>query len=900
MFPAQPRQQIDSAADLGSVTTADGLTRPHLLALLDKAGHYKLTSLQAPAGSGKTTLLFQWQQQRQGQAMIAWLRLEQRHNDPVLFFSHLIGAIRRTYPHFDAYYLNPLADDVEFSVDAISESLRQGFSEVPAELYVLLDDYQLITAQAIHKTLSDVLHYLPHHVHFVIASRSYPPLQLSRLKLEDELLLLDMHDLRWEPGEIEALARLLNCASFGAVDVERLARTTEGWIAGIKLILLASARRENEPRPPELNGNHPEVFQYLADTVLEQQRPAMREFLLQTAVLDTLEAALCNRLLGIQNAQQMLEQLLANRLFIQELDSDHSAYRYHSLFRDFLQHRLKVEYPERIAPLHLRAAYWYCDQQQYSRALELLRSISDHGAMRDVLKRCCEHWIKSGELESLIDWVNQLPEEEVVCHSEIAFPFIAGLIFSRRFNQAMYFLAEARKQLQQQTLRGRYADNESFQFLDYVLEMCQSDTQFLNNPVYREAFDLHRHHDLRLFFQAMRAYHFLLNGEFAKASVEAGRAKDCLNQSGHEYLSSFADLILVLTERAQGRMLPAVQMAEQAYQERNHNPMTPAWVNAATSIAVIRYEQNRMEDAERMFRELIPLVSSACATEVISVNYCMLARIRFMQGREREARRLLDYLSRVLQHGAYERFASQIALELALRAMATDDRLMLEKIKRDFRLPEKLTAAYWSAQRGYDERRDRLGIACALLLQMQGDFDAAEALLLQICKMTWNQGCLSRWAVCRANLAMLFWRLGQSVRAMQLLKETLRDSHLVCFNRTLFDEAPGSALLLQRALDSGVIKPLPQLYLDMFGDVLQQSAPVVAPEPALALKLEPLTEKEREILSLLESGASNKELSRRANISLATAKWHLKNIYAKLDVGNRTEAVSKARQLQLL
>ena len=183
---------------------------------------------------------------------------------------------------------------------------------------------------------------------------------------------------------------------------------------------------------------------------------------------------------------------------------------------------------------------------------------------------------------------------------------------------------------------------------------------------------------------------------------------------------------------------------------------------------------------------------------------------------------------------------------------------------------------------------------------MQGDFDAAEALLLQICKMTWNQGCLSRWAVCRANLAMLFWRLGQSVRAMQLLKETLRDSHLVCFNRTLFDEAPGSALLLQRALDSGVIKPLPQLYLDMFGDVLQQSAPVVAPEPALALKLEPLTEKEREILSLLESGASNKELSRRANISLATAKWHLKNIYAKLDVGNRTEAVSKARQLQLL
>src|SRR5690606_98944 len=187
--PAAVRPDTDLPATQGL------LPRPQLLALLDKAAHYKLTVLQAPAGSGKTTLLSQWVQQRQSGTLLAWLRLEPAHNDPVLFFSHLIAAIRHALPRFDAYYLNQLVDDLEFSVDAISESLRQGFAAVTDELFVVLDDYQLITAPAIHRTLAEVLLHLPHQVHVVIASRSHPPLQLSRLKLEDELLLLDLHDL---------------------------------------------------------------------------------------------------------------------------------------------------------------------------------------------------------------------------------------------------------------------------------------------------------------------------------------------------------------------------------------------------------------------------------------------------------------------------------------------------------------------------------------------------------------------------------------------------------------------------------------------------------------------------------------------------------------------------------
>lgn len=897
-----------SAASLSSPITQPGadaasgqgwLARPQLLALLDKSAHYKLTVLQAPAGSGKTTLLSQWCAQRQAPTLIASLKLEPSHNDPVLFFSRLIAVIRHALPRFDAYYLNQLADDLEFSVDAITESLRQGFAAVSAELFVVLDDYQLITDGAIHRTLADVVQSLSHQVHFVIASRNHPPLQLSRLKLEDELLLLDLDDLRWEPAEIDALAQLLNGAQLPDDDVYQLAQMTEGWIAGIKLMLLASGRNTGQALQHQHNGNHPEVFQYLADAVLEQQTLPVRQFLLRTSILETLEVDLCNRLLGIRNAQQILENLLANRLFIQSLESERPGWRYHSLFREFLRHRLELEQPEQIEALHRVAASHYGEQRQYETALRLLRSIDDAPTMQHLLQHCAEHWIKTGQLTLLIEWVNELPEAAVLAHSDIAFPFIAGLIFSRRFNQAMYFLAEFKQHCQAGNVAGRYQDQAALAFLDDVLEMCQSDTDFLANPVYQQPFEIQRHLDLRLFFQAMRAYHFLLTAQFERAGVEAQRAKDFLHQAGHEYLSSFADLILVLTERAQGRMLPAVQRAESAYRERSQSIGSPAWVNAATSIAVIRYEQNRMDEAEAMFRELVPLVTSACATEVISVNYCMLARIRFMQGHDREARRLLDYVSRVLQHGLYERFSSQIALEWTLRAVATQDQILLEKVKRDFQLNEKLAADFWHPRHGYSERRDRLGIACALLLRQSGDRAKAEGLLQQLCEVTWQYGCVSRWAVCRANLALIYWLDQRQEKALQLLKETLRDAHLVCFNRTLFDEAPGSATLLHHALETGAIKPLPEIYLQMFGDQLQPALASIVESTAKPL-VESLTEKEREILALLESGASNKEVSRRAHITLATAKWHLKNIYAKLGVGNRTEAVSKARHLQLL
>src|SRR5690606_35040537 len=139
--------------------------------------------LQAPAGSGKTTLLSQWVQQRQSGTLPAWLRLEPAHNAPVLFFSHLIAAIRHALPRFDAYYLNQLVDDLEFSVDAISDSLRQGFAAVPDELFVVLDDYQHITAPAIHRSLGELLLHVPHHVHVLVESRSHPPLQLCWFKL---------------------------------------------------------------------------------------------------------------------------------------------------------------------------------------------------------------------------------------------------------------------------------------------------------------------------------------------------------------------------------------------------------------------------------------------------------------------------------------------------------------------------------------------------------------------------------------------------------------------------------------------------------------------------------------------------------------------------------------------
>lgn len=882
-------------AGLGS----NNLIRPYLIDLLNRADSYKLTVLLAPAGSGKSTLLNQWVKSGRQKALFSILNLESRHNNPAPFFSSLIKTVKQSCKDFDAYYLNQITEDVGFSVEAVTESLAQGFRKIQEPLFIILDDYQLIQDDNIHKTLSQVIFTLPSNIHFIVASRNHPPLQLSKLKLEDHLLSIDANDLKWDMESLECWLQSVGVSAYDKVFLKELIEWTEGWIAGIKLLILSfKGGTQDQPDQMASQSKSPEVLQYFANSVLDQQPDNIREFLIKTAFLETLDASLCNQTLQIGDAQRCINYLLDNHVFLHPVEGQADTFRYHSIFREFLLHRLKEDFPEEIESLTRRAASILLERCECVPALELLAAINDSEALESALVRCSNEWIKSGEFTLLIEWTSWLSEEQVVSQSELVHPLITALIFYRRFNQANYYIEQVQELRGRGEMRGRYAHDDSLQFLLNVLELFQNDTGFRHNDLYRMPNQKNVQHHVRLFYTPMRAYYHLLNADFKTAVSEAQRARDILRISGQNFLRSFADLVLILAERAQGNMLGAVQIAEDAFRNVQDRPYTLEWVNLAIPVAIIRYEQNRIDEAEKLLREIIPVVSSACATEVMTASYCGLVRIAFLRGNDSEAKRLLNYLSRVLMHGDYERFNSQLCLEWTLYARSCGDMALFEKVQHDYALEQKQKSGYWSDESYYDEGRERLGIARAIYLQTTKKFDQAARLLTALSNTAYAHGCVTRWVVCRINLAVVHWCQDENEKALQELKTTLKSTGLACFNRTLLDEAPGSAGLIMAAVSENVIRPLPELYMYMFGDVLHSESDQSA--PVNRYLVEPLTEKEKEVLTLLQSGLRNKDVAERANISLTTTKWHLKNVYAKLNVSNRTEAVAKAREMNLI
>ena len=343
------------------------IERRALLTRLDAAFRHKLVLLTAPIGSGKTTLLTQWYRRAAPTHAVAWLSLDERDNDPVRFFSYLIGAVRGAVPGFDAYIAaaRPSLSPVDPGAAVFSESLDR----VGQELTIVLDDFQWLTAPSLIRTVDFLLYRSPDTVHWIISGRCMPEIGLSQLRLADQLLIVDAEDLNFDDGTIVQLSRKLCRRALSQEEAAGIKARTEGWVAGTKLALLAAAAG---PAPAEtlqeFAGSHSEVARYLGASVLHEQSAEMREFLVASSIVDRMTGELCNALLGISHSQSLLERLERSQLFIQPLDSHGHWYRYHTLFLDFLRSVLRRD-AARIPELHERASRWFAEHQLYEEAL---------------------------------------------------------------------------------------------------------------------------------------------------------------------------------------------------------------------------------------------------------------------------------------------------------------------------------------------------------------------------------------------------------------------------------------------------------------------------------------------------------------------------------------------------
>jgi LuxR family maltose regulon positive regulatory protein len=509
-----------------------------------------------------------------------------------------------------------------------------------------------------------------------------------------------------------------------------------------------------------------------------------------------------------------------------------------------------------------------------------------------LISQCARTWLKAGEVDSVLRWTGQLSRTEILDNDAIATSYIASMIFRRRFTEATAWLREAELSLTADAGPTR-ARLRTLRLMLAVLSDNAGDDALLAE-VGEGPCDSY----LSGALIALQAYALLRKNRFDAAKRRALRAKDLLFEHGDAYGASYADVLVLLAQRLSGDLLGSAHTCERLYGSVEHGPRNPAWVNAASAIAHLRYEQNRCAEARAFCVEVMPLLPMASTPENLASVYITLSRLDVAAGNASEAMRLLDYLHSAMEDGRHARLVALVVYERVRVALLMGEPEHAQRIADDASISELASKSEWSRPRTYDPGWERLGQAHAILLLQHRKLDASRIVLQTLIKSASQAGCIVRSVGLEALLAQCEWLAGNRSQAFAAVDRALSRTRAVGFTRSVFDEAPELGTILRSAIaERKLLQPLPIGYLERWSAVLGNDA-IGARNPEMPM--EPLTLRERHVLALVAAGMRNEEISERLKIALSTTKWHMKNIFAKLGVACRTEALVRGRQLRLI
>ncbi len=395
------------------------VSRSHLVECLQQAIEYPFTLISAPAGFGKTTLLAQWlAQSGLPVAPVAWLSLEPEDNDPVRFLTYLIAALQTVDCRLGTSALALLRTPKPSPLETVLALLTNDLMvDEAGKIALVLDDYHTITAEPIHRAVTYLLEHLPPQLHLVISTRVDPQLPLARLRARGELVELRAQNLRFSAEEVthflaDTMGLVLEAAQ--VAQVAQLAARTEGWVAGLQLAALSLLGRSDVDQVlAGFSGSHRYLVDFLAQEVLGRQPEPMQRFLLETSLLERLCAPLCAAVTGSSEAQTLLEQAERDNLFLVPLDEQRQWYRYHALFAQFLQERLRQTAPEEMERLHQRAATWFEEQEWIAEAMQHALAGADYERAVRLVTQSARAFLILGQTATLRTWLQALPEDLV-------------------------------------------------------------------------------------------------------------------------------------------------------------------------------------------------------------------------------------------------------------------------------------------------------------------------------------------------------------------------------------------------------------------------------------------------------------------------------------------------------
>lgn len=864
----------------------------------------RLAVIKGPAGFGKTSLAAGWLHalQRAGNAT-AWLTIDPDDDEPTIFAFYLCHALQRACGAVSSTALDLIRESFLISPRAVISTLINDLADVDDEIYLFLEDYHWITDGEIHQALAFFLKHAPSHCHVVMTTRTEPALPLASLRAQNQLLEIDASALRFDLQEIRDFIEVERPGTLIPADVRLLGEKTEGWPAALRILVSTSVPMHQNfgDYLRKLSGTLRPIGAYLEE-LLDGLPRDLVEFMLRTVILDRLCVPLCDAVTGAAASQALLATIEKRQLLLAPLDQEGRWYRYHPLLADYLGQRLKAELGNEIPGLHQRASLWYASQELWTDAVQHAIAAGDSVRALGWIANCAMPLVRRGDLFTLLGWLRLFPPGLLRSQPEVGLAIAWGLALAVRSDEALDLVAELERNIGPNQADGGAAFRCECEAIRAVAFALKDQSE----PALAIAQDcLGRTADpwtANVTSNVVRLGHLKrgdLKSFYATPWIPYSLDEDRRNVFASVYyrcLQGMAEAQQLRMASAERYHLDALRLAEQ-----HVGPNSVAAALPASLIARLRYDQGRLDEAETLLIDRVPLINAGTMLDCVLSAYFVMARIAIHRKNLARAHTLLEWAENQGNVRGWGRLSAAAIFERT--RLCLGEGRVDEGVEHLHRL-DRLAAHYpapsdcaWSDIHRYvvfgrayvalaEQRFDE---AIALLSGLRRDLERIRNLHLAL----------------RADTLMAAARFstGQTAEALEAFGRIVAALGKAGIAHTIVDEGTVIGPLLLAYQDRAERLGSPRELLPYRSNLVATWRSRYGSEPAPQAPSAPtagaLTPREGDILKLIAGGLSNKEIARDLAITPETVKSHVKHIFTKLNVERRVQAVSRAQVLGL-
>ncbi len=878
--------------------------RSELFEKLNSGLSRKLILISAPAGFGKTTVVSDWIDQNK--IPTTWFSLDNGDNDPVDFLSYIISGIQSIHTAFGQSALKLLNSPNRPSVESIASLLINEILNINQNFLLVLDDFHLIKSNEVLNLVTYLLEHIPGNIHIVILTRSDPALSVSRLRSQHQLVELRSSDLSFSANDISILFNKKLKLGLSIEDVISLETKTEGWVAGLQLTALSMQGREDISKfIQDLKGDNRYIMDYLMEEVLKIQSEDIVEFLLETSILEQMSAPLCNAVLNRNDSQLILETLEKNNMFVIPLDEERVWYRYHHLFAKLLNQRLQQKDKESINDLHNKAGEWFKNNAMPLLAIE--HAIKTENFEKSLLffGEIVETMWKNGQHAAIMKYGDLLPDELIKKNADFCLYYAWILIIAGQIQKAEPFLVSAEK-ITMQIINDKNSSIEDVRYNKKMLGKISVAFAYMNSLLARseKIFDYSKtamenlSEDDPLWFSwgwySIGIAHSVR--ENFKGSIDAyEKALEYGKKSGNIYLISTIAINLVYIESRMGLYNSAYKkcsdlltfMKESSYLQIAKSESTFAGLYSC--MAGIEYMRTDFDDALENIKTAYNLCKNESNNSFKVVVLTVYSSTLFGRGDPAGALKMLTDAEDIIKQNKIAPVV--VSMFIALKGILLIELNQLDKANNFFkeyglRLDKEIS---YLDENGY--------CPYALLLIIEMKFGEAEILLSKLLKLAQAANRIERIIEIKVIYAILNKASGDKEKALVNLIEALEYSSNDNILMAFIDNLDRIRDLLDEIFKIQAITKtkIPKKLIDKLKLAIEKK------EKHKKINVEAdLSARELDALKLIAENLTNQEIADKLFISLNTVKTHAKNIFLKLEVDSRIQAVTKAKELGII